>query len=151
MKSLFPNKVHATTITKKHIQVGPAKVYDASSSTFSLFGVGASLHLRFGLHIFQRPPASLFRVLITTSSSVFLSAWPNHLGLTSVILSFMIATHALALKVPDTNLMYPGIIGQQASGFEEERVSTNRYFHVQHKSRDAISDKQVNTEKQSRG
>ncbi len=140
------------TITKKHIHVGPAEVHDASSSTFSLFGVGASLHLRFGLSIFRRPPASLLHVLISTSSSVFLSTWPNHLSIASVIFSFMFATSALALKVPDTNLIYPGIIGQQASGFEVRRTSLwhNRYFHVQHKWRDAISDKQVNTEKQSR-
>ncbi len=68
--------------------------------------------------------------------------------LASVIFSLMFVTPALALKVHDTNLIYPGIIGQQASGFEV-RVSTNRYFHVQQKWRDAISDKQVNTEKQS--
>ena len=54
----------------------------------------------------------------------------------------------MALKVHDTNLIYPGIIGQQASGFEV-RVSTNRYFHVHQQWRDAISDKQVNTEKQA--
>ena len=72
-----------------------------SSSAFSLFGVGAwsfqsprspilcffyftpfsfmyfliitSLHLSFGLPIFRRPPTYIFHVLITTSSSVFLS------------------------------------------------------------------------------
>ena len=129
VKSLLLNKVHATTITQKHIQVGPAEVYGASSSTFSLFGVGASLHLRFGLPIFRLPPASLFNVLISKYSSVFLSTWLNHLSLASVIFSLRFATPALALMVSDTNLIYPGIIGRQASGFEV-RVSTNRYFHV---------------------
>ncbi len=57
------------------------EVYDASSSILSLFGVGASLHLHFGISIFRRPPASLFHVLISTSSSVFLSTWPNQLSL----------------------------------------------------------------------
>ena len=38
-----------------------------------------------------------FHVLITTSSLVFLSAWPNHLGLASLICSGMIATPALVL------------------------------------------------------
>ena len=73
---------------------------------------------RFGLPIFRRPLASLFHVLISTSSSVFLSTWPNHYSLASVIVSLMLDSPALALKVPDTNMIYPGIIGQQASGFE---------------------------------
>ena len=38
-----------------------------------------------------------FHVLITTSSSVFLSTWPNHLSLASLIFSLMFATPALAL------------------------------------------------------
>ena len=74
---------------------------------------------------------------------------PHGLTNSVSIFSLMFTTSALALKVSDTNLIYPGIIDQQASGFEV-RVSTNRYFHIQHKWRDAISDKQVNTEKQSR-
>ena len=62
--------------------------------------------------------------------------------------TIMFDTPALALKVDDTNLIYPGIIGQQASGFDV-RDSANRYFHVHQQWRDAISDKQVNTEKQA--
>ena len=70
-----------------------------------------------------------FHVVITISSSAFLSTWPNHHSLASLIFSLMFATPALTFKVHDTNLIYPDIIGQQASGFEV-RVSTNRYFHV---------------------
>ena len=97
-----------------------------SSSAFPLFGVGASsfhspccpvlrvvcrallshscrpvcvtsLHLSFGLPIFQFPLSSIFHVLITTSSSVFLSTWPNNLSLASRIFSLMFATPALGL------------------------------------------------------
>ena len=45
-----------------------------------------SLHLSFGLPIFRCPPTSIFHVLITTSSSVFISTCPNHLSLTSQML-----------------------------------------------------------------
>ena len=37
-----------------------------------------------------------FHVLITTSSSVSVSTWPNHLSLASFIVSFMFATPAFA-------------------------------------------------------
>ena len=70
-----------------------------------------------------------FHVLITISSSVFLFTWPNHHTLASLIFSLMFTTPALTFKVHDTNLIYPYIIGIQASGFEV-RVSTNRYLHV---------------------
>ena len=71
---------------------------DTSSSAFSLFGVGASSFqsphspvLRsfylysFLLHVFPCPPTSIFCVLITTSSSVSLSTWPNHLSIASLV------------------------------------------------------------------
>ena len=88
------------------------------SSAFSLFGVGASsfqspcsqssiftclsfmyflitsLHLSFGLPIFRCPRTSICHVLIATSSSVFLSAWPNHLFLASLIFSLLFATRS---------------------------------------------------------
>ena len=147
-RGTLPKKMYATTITTKHIQVGSAKVHDISSSTCSLSGVGASLHLRFGLPIFRCPPTSIFHVLITTSSSVFLSTWPNHISLASLIVALLFAKAALALKVHDTNLVYTGIIDQRASGFELS-VSTDRYFRVHHQWRYAIRDKQVNTEKQT--
>ena len=49
----------------------------------------------------QFPPsylsvASLFHLLIPKSSSVFLSTWPNHLSLASLIFHFMFATSAIA-------------------------------------------------------
>ena len=44
-----------------------------------------SLRLSFGHPIFRCPPTSIIPVLITTSSSIFLSTWPNHLGLASLI------------------------------------------------------------------
>ena len=55
-----------------------------------------SLHFSFGLPIFRCPPTSIFRVLITTSSSVYisLSKWHNHLNLVSLIFSLMFATLA---------------------------------------------------------
>ena len=56
-----------------------------------------SLHLSFGVPIFRCPPTSTFHVLITTSSSVFLSACPNHLSLAYLIFSLMSATSALTL------------------------------------------------------
>ena len=98
--------------------------------------------------IFRCPPTAICYVLITTSSSVFLSTWPTHLSLASLVFSLMSVTPALALKVYDTNLIYPGIIGQQAFGFEV-RVSENRYLLVQQQRRGAITDKQVNTGKQA--
>ena len=56
-----------------------------------------SLHLSFHLPIFQCPLTSIFHVLITTPSCVFLSTCPNHLSLTSLIVSLIYATPALAL------------------------------------------------------
>ena len=76
-----------------------------SISTFS----GLVFLLSFILHVFSyniTPPqhqssylsvSTHFHVLITTSSSVFLSTWPNHLSLASLILSLMFATPALGL------------------------------------------------------
>ena len=59
------------------IQVGSAKVYDTSSSTVSLFGVSASLHLRFGLPMFRCPPTFILHVLIERPGRVVVStsAW----------------------------------------------------------------------------
>ena len=56
-----------------------------------------SLRLSFHLPIFQCPLTSIFHVLITTPSCVFLSTCPNHLSLTSLIVSLIYATPALAL------------------------------------------------------
>ena len=56
-----------------------------------------SVFLSFGLSVLRCPPTSIFHVLITTSSSVFLSTRPNHISLTSLIFSLMFATPALAL------------------------------------------------------
>ena len=94
----------------------------SSSSSFSLFGVGTTnfhsprspllcLFSRYSglLRVFSyniTPPqfrssylsvSTHFHVLITTSSSVFLSTWPNYLSLASLIFSLMFATPALAL------------------------------------------------------
>ena len=62
----------------------------SQSSIFSL------LHL---LQSFspQVPTISVFHLLITTSSSVFLSTGANHLSLASLIFSLMFATPAIAL------------------------------------------------------
>ena len=120
--------MHAT-ITNKHIEVGPANVYDTSSSTFSLFGVGASLHLVLVFLSFIVHPLPCCHYYIFISISLSLSTCPNHHSLASLIFSLMFTTPALTFKVHDTNLIYPYIIGQQASDFEV-RVSTNRYFHV---------------------
>ena len=118
---LFLNKVHATTITKKNIQVGSAKVY--ASLAFSLFRVGApslqsprslvlcfststpfffmsflltSLHLSFGLPIFRCPPTSIFSLLHLRQS------FSTH-GLTisaPLVVSLMFATHGLTISAP---------------------------------------------------
>ena len=101
-----------------------------SSQAFSPFGVGTfnlrvlqscfsfmyflitSLHLSLGLPIFQCPPTSIFHVLITTSSSVFLSTCPNHPSLASLIFSLMFATPTLALSssVPIFSTLFIPII-----------------------------------------
>ena len=54
---------------------------------FSFVYFRTSLHLSFGLPIFRCPLTSILHVLITTSSSVFLSTWPNHLSVASLIFS----------------------------------------------------------------
>ena len=51
--------------------------YRCSSTFVSV--LMTSLQLGFGLRICRCPPTSIFHVLITTSSSLFLSTWPNHL------------------------------------------------------------------------
>ena len=51
-----------------------------------------SLHLSFGLQLFPCPPTSIFHELIDVSSSVFLSTWPNHLSIASLIVSLIFAT-----------------------------------------------------------
>ena len=56
-------------------------------------------HFWFKNHLFWPSCFSVsshFQVLVTTFSSVFLSTCPNHLGLASLIFSFMFATPALA-------------------------------------------------------
>ena len=61
-----------------------------SSAIFTCFSFMAflivSFHLGFGLPIFRCPPTSIFPVVITKYSSVFLYTWPNHLGIASLIL-----------------------------------------------------------------
>ena len=55
-----------------------------------------SFHLSVGLPIFWiHPLSSVIRILITTSSSVVLSTWPNHL---SLIFSLVFVTHAFVLS-----------------------------------------------------
>ena len=51
-----------------------------------------SLHPSFGLPIFQCPPTTIFQVLITTSSSVFLATWSNHLSHFSYFLTYVCHT-----------------------------------------------------------
>ena len=148
---LFLKKVHATTITKKHIQVGSAKVYDIRLRHFPYLG---SAHHSTSVLVFIS-----FDVRLLSSSMFSLlhlrrSFYPHSLtisvSIASLIFSLMFDTPALALKAHATNLIYPGIIGQQASRFEVWFIiSPKRYFHVHQKWRDAISDKQVNTEKQT--
>ena len=70
----------------------------------SLFGVGASNlqyprsppHLSFALRIFLCPPTSIFHVLITTSS-VFLSIYPNPNSFASLMFALMFVTLAIAI------------------------------------------------------
>ena len=112
---------HAAMKTTQASQVVDYTYISSSSSAFSLIGVGTSrfqsarspvlcffyLYL-FLLHVFSyniTPPhfrssylslSTHFHVRITTSSSVFLSTWPNHFRLASLIFSLMFATPALA-------------------------------------------------------
>ena len=69
-----------------------------ASSIFTCFSFMyfriTSLHLCFGLPIFRYPPTSIFHVLLTTPSSVFLSTWPNSLA--SLIFSLIFSTPAIA-------------------------------------------------------
>ena len=55
-----------------------------------------SLYFSFGLPIFQGSFTSIFHIPITISSSVFLSTWPNHLSLASLIFLLAFTTPALA-------------------------------------------------------
>ena len=56
-----------------------------------------SLHLSLGLPVCRCPPISIFHVIITTSSSIFLSTCPYHISLASLIFSCMFATPAHGL------------------------------------------------------
>ena len=56
-----------------------------------------SLHLSFGLPIFRCAPTSILHVFIIISYLVFLSTWPNHLGLASLIVSLVFTTPVIAL------------------------------------------------------
>ena len=120
-RGTLPTKVHATTITKKHIQVGSAKMYDTSSSTFSLFGVGASLHLRFFLPIFRCPPTTIFYMFSLLHLRQSFSQHGLTISVSLLLLSRLCLPHLPCPALHDTNLIYPGIIGQQASGFEVRR------------------------------
>ena len=83
-------------------KLSPRTNVNASSLALSLFGVGVSS--------FQSPrspvlcffyillTSSIFHVLITISSSVILSTWPNHLSLASLIFSLVFATPACKRK-----------------------------------------------------
>ena len=69
------------------------------SSIILLCVIMSLAHFWFKNHLFWPSCFSVsshFQVLVTTFSSVFLSTCPNHLGLASLIFSFMFATPALA-------------------------------------------------------
>ena len=67
-------------------------------TTFSFMSfLITSLHFSFDLPIFRCPPASIFHVIITTYSSVFLSTWSNHLGLGFYYFLTYVCPPALAL------------------------------------------------------
>ena len=55
------------------------------------------LRLSFGLPVFRCPLTSIIRVLVVTSSPVFLCTFSSHLCLSSLIFSVMFSTPALAL------------------------------------------------------
>ena len=64
---------------------------------FSMSFLITSPHLSLGLTIFRCEPTFIFHVIITTSCSVFLSTWPNHLSLASLMFSLMCAKPVVAL------------------------------------------------------
>ena len=102
------------------------RIMSSFSTWFSIFYLGSAHHVfkcffslySFLLHVFSyniTPPqfrssyrsvSTHFHVLITTSSSVFLSTWPNHLSLASLIFSLMFSTPALALIYFATFLIF---------------------------------------------
>ena len=62
-------------------------------------------------YIFRCAPTSIFLVLINTFSSVFLSTWPNHLTLASLLFSRMFATLLLFLhSLSDQSSLFPSSI-----------------------------------------
>ena len=73
-------------------------LWSCTSSIFTCFSFMSflitSLHLSFGIFV---SVSTHFHLLITTTSSVFLSTWPYRLSLASLPFSLMFATRALAL------------------------------------------------------
>ena len=80
-----------------------------------------SVHLSFGLPKFRRPPTSIFHVLVTTSSSVFLSKWPNHLSL-------LLFSHLSLPHLP--LLLFLHSSSSQSSLFPSSNSTFSSYFFI---------------------
>ena len=89
----FPYLESAHQVFNLHV------LLSCASSIFTNFSLClfllTSLHFSFGLLTLRCPLTAIFHVLIATRSSVFLSTWPNHLSLTSLIFSLIFASPGL--------------------------------------------------------
>ena len=88
----------------------------------------SSLQLSFALPILQCPFTSIFHVLITTSSSVFLSVCHNHLSLASLMFSLMFATPDLVL-IPSV-LIYSVTTQQQINKIKKQTLGCIIHGHL---------------------
>ena len=75
--------VYYRVVQVKHFFFSLSNIYYRSveCSLFTLSGCCAASSSICLLHIFRRPLTSIFHALVTTSSSVFLSTYTNHLSL----------------------------------------------------------------------
>ena len=64
-----------------------------------------SLHLSFDIHNFRCPPATIFRVTITITYSAYLSTWPDHLSLASVLISTFLRTSIRFIPIIHINII----------------------------------------------
>ena len=85
--------------------------------------------------MFTTSISSIFHVLITKSSSVFLSTCPNYLSIASLIFSLMFATPALTLISSVLIFLLPSSISTFSflfflAGFAQRVLLPRSYFHT---------------------
>ena len=94
-----------------------------------------SLHISFGLLICRCPPTYVFYVLITTSSPVFLSRWPDHISIGSPIFSLSLVTTCLCsyffiTYLLDHILFHHPLQHSQLCYFKHVLLSLSRYPRI---------------------